>query len=214
MRIYNTTMSDIEGVAKCHINSFPTSVSSKMGLQFCRKMMEWFVVSERGLLFHIVDSNKKIVGYVSLLRTDSKNLPGSFTCITQYAFKTIIWSLLRRPWLLMSPVFREKSVVIHSINKYVFKKKPKTKSVEEDKKFLPRIGIVGIGVMPEFQGKGYGSALIHQAKNYALNSRYGQLSLSVRRENLKAIKSYKRNGFVEVELKGKKEEIGMEVTLK
>lgn len=203
MKVIKTTLSDIDAVAQSHIKAFPNSVSSKMGKRFCKKMMEWFIVNERGCLLHIIDENNYVAGYVSLIKTTKQGQPGSFTCITQYAIKTVVMSLLFKPWLIASPMFKEKrNAIIRNIKYIIYRKKPEISIINEVTSFEPTIGIVGIGVDPRYQGKGYGSKLIQAAKEFAKDNGFSTLSLSVNAHNGQAIKSYCRNGFVEV-AKGK-----------
>jgi len=59
------------------------------------------------------------------------------------------------------------------------------------------IEIERIYVSKRFQGKGYGQQLFLKAVNVALSSHVKIIWLGVWEKNLKAIKFYKRNGFVE-----------------
>jgi ribosomal protein S18 acetylase RimI-like enzyme len=67
--------------------------------------------------------------------------------------------------------------------------------------FQPQIGIVGIGVNPQYQGKGYGSALIQQCVAYCKANGFTTIDLSVHHDNAQAIAAYKRNGFETICLK-------------
>lgn len=199
MNVIKTTQSDISAVAQSHILAFPSSVSSKMGRRFCEKMTEWFIVNERGCIFHIIDNDNNVAGYVSLIKTNRKGQPGSFTCITQYAKKTIVFALIRKPWLMASPIFKEKrKAIIRNIKYILFRKSPNVVVYNNKDIFEPSIGIVGIGVVPCYQGKGYGSKLIQVAKEYAKKEGYKELSLSVNKHNNQAIKAYHRNGFLDM----------------
>lgn len=211
MKVIRTTKTDISAVSQCHILAFPNSVSSKMGRRFCEKMMEWFILNERGCLLHILDDNDNVTGYVSLIKTTSRGQPGSFTCITQYAIKTVAFSLLLKPWLIASPIFKEKrKAIIRNVKYFLLRKKPHAVTPIVKGSFEPKIGIVGIGVAPSYQGKGYGSRLIHAAKEYAKAEGFKTLSLSVNKHNDQAIKAYHRNGFLDI---SKSEEIIMKVPL-
>lgn len=54
-------------------------------------------------------------------------------------------------------------------------------------------------LLPEYQGQGIGSLMLSSAKKYAAEAGYSHLRLNVNRHNDKAIKAYRRNGFVTVE---------------
>lgn len=202
MKVIKTTLSDISAVAQSHILAFPNSVSSQMGLGFCKKMLEWFVLNDRGVLFH-AENEKDVVGYVSLIIKTASGQPGSFSTISQYAFKSVLISLLIKPWLLFHPMFRSKYKTIKRIvlSKVHFCKKNELQErinrapKNEINVFQPQIGIVGIGVNPQYQGKGYGSALIRQCIAYCKANGFTTIDLSVHHDNSQAIAAYKRNGF-------------------
>ena len=48
-----SNMNNLEGLAKCHQESFPNALSTKLGDRFIKKMLSWYILDERGLLFHI-----------------------------------------------------------------------------------------------------------------------------------------------------------------
>ena len=54
-------------------------------------------------------------------------------------------------------------------------------------------------LLPEYQGQGIGSLMLRTAKGYAKAAGFSRLRLNVNRHNEKAIKAYRRNGFVVVE---------------
>jgi ribosomal protein S18 acetylase RimI-like enzyme len=57
-------------------------------------------------------------------------------------------------------------------------------------------GLVVIGVVPNLQQKGLGTLLQQEFERKAIEMGAKRLSLSVRKQNEKAIRSYKRNGYV------------------
>ena len=54
-------------------------------------------------------------------------------------------------------------------------------------------------LLPAYQGRGIGSLMLRTAKDYTAKAGYKYLRLNVNRYNEKAIKAYRRNGFVTVE---------------
>jgi GNAT superfamily N-acetyltransferase len=57
-------------------------------------------------------------------------------------------------------------------------------------------GLVVIGVDPKYHGKGVGSLLLQEFERLAKLDGVQKITLSVKPENLKAIKSYTKNGWL------------------
>ena len=57
------------------------------------------------------------------------------------------------------------------------------------------IDIESIGILPQDQGKGYGSLLISAMENEAKHRSYSMVVLEVREKNDQAIKFYKYHGY-------------------
>ena len=97
MNCITTTTRDLKNIVECHKSAFPNALSSKMGNTFISKMMEWYITSDRGILFHIENKNKEIIGYCGGIITKQKGLHGAVTSISQYSFNTFLISYLIRP---------------------------------------------------------------------------------------------------------------------
>jgi ribosomal protein S18 acetylase RimI-like enzyme len=74
----------------------------------------------------------------------------------------------------------------------------KLKNIEQIKQanFQSFWGLVVIGVDPNYQGKGIGSALLQEFERLARIDKVNRISLSVKSTNLKAVKSYISNGWL------------------
>lgn len=57
--------------------------------------------------------------------------------------------------------------------------------------------ITNVSVLPEYQGCGLGSVLLNKILEYGREANYEEIILEVRKENIKAIKIYKKFGFKE-----------------
>ncbi len=195
MEIKTSTFAQLENIAKCHMMAFPDSLSSIQGHRFCRKMLEWYIVSERGVLIHAED-NGRIVGYCSGIITKKPGLPGAVTSISQYAFREFVLAFVRKPWLLFHPDNLKKRKTIYNNILLKLGIKKKKKPVEANTvNFQTFRGIVGIGVLPEYQGKGVGSLMLQEFEHMAREDGVDKIQLTVKPDNEKAIKSYIRNGW-------------------
>jgi RimJ/RimL family protein N-acetyltransferase len=57
-------------------------------------------------------------------------------------------------------------------------------------------GTLGTGVVPEYRGRGIGARLLDQTLKQALATGFVRIELSVRADNLRAIRLYEKLGFI------------------
>jgi len=199
---------NIRDIATCHRQAFGDSLSSKLGLKHCMKMMSFYIEDERGILYHASD-NGKIIGYCGGLMNTKPGQPGSATSMIQFSFKSIILSILVRPWLLFQKEIRHNiSLIAKNIKLKLFKNLVKARHVPDNvvSEFVPSIGLVVIGVLPEQQGKGYGSLLLNEFEHFAQKEGFKKMVLSVKKDNHKAIRAYERNGWT-IQHSGREEHV-------
>lgn len=197
--ILNTTQKEqLPGIVQCHKEAFPDSLSTKQGSKFISKMMEWYVVSDRGVLFHVEDESGEIVGYCGGIITKQPGLLGAVSSISQYAFNQFIVSYLTRPWLFFHPENLKKlPYAIRNIAiRLGLKSKVQRVSTAQAEEFEPFMGLVVIGVSHKGMGKGYGSVLLQEFERRAKKEDGIQkIQLSVKSENARALKAYFKNGW-------------------
>jgi ribosomal protein S18 acetylase RimI-like enzyme len=165
-----------------------------LGNAFCSKMLSWYILEGRGIMTHL-EIDGEILGYCGGIITKAPGLPGAATSITQYSLKVFIRSFALRPWLIfhIENLKRIAFIFKNILIKLGIKKSGQIKTNEE---FNPRWGIVVIGLVPNMQGKGFGSALLQDFEKRAKLDQVNELSLSVKKNNKKAIQSYERNGWI------------------
>ncbi len=201
--IIDSKSSDLEKIAVCHMSAFPDSLSTKMGLRYLKKMIEWYLADEKRFLFHL-EENGKCAGYCGGMIHDGTQPSGSASGMIQYSFNEAVIAIMLRPWLLFHKEVLTKYALIKKNVKNRFKKKvinkePKVLSSEKPE---PSVGLVVIGVSMEFQGKGYGSVLLQEFERRAKDMNYKLINLTVRNDNDQAIKAYERNGWIKSKLTG------------
>jgi len=198
MAIFSSTPKDLIKIAQCHKKAFSKSLSSKLGLRYCIKMLSFYIEDKRGVLFHIVEK-EAVSGYCGGLMNRVPGLSGSATSMTQHAFNYLVLNLIIRPWLVLHPEIRNNLPLIRrNIKLKLFKRSGKKGSIsgKHAVEFIPSMGLVVIGVSPEYQGNGYGSLLLKEFELRARKEGFRKTHLSVHKDNLKAITAYKRNGWV------------------
>ena len=194
----DSTHDHLKRIAKCHIKAFPSSLSSRLGVGYATKMISFYLEDERGVLFH-VEYEDEITGYCGGLMTRVPGRHGSATSMTQHTFRSLVFNLMIRPWLIFHPEIRANVPLIIKNIRLRFsgrKSKRSTTPPAENKEFIPSMGLVVIGVLPEYQGKGYGSLLLREFEARARKEGFRKIHLSVHKDNHQAIKAYERNGWV------------------
>ncbi len=189
--------SDLGKIAKCHKSAFPAALSSKLGGNFIKSMLSWYIDDERGVLFHIEEQDV-VMGYVGGIIVKEPGKPGAATSITQHSFKQFMRSFIVRPYLILHPdnLRRVSFIGRNILLKIGLIGKNKSQVVTHlQEKFEPSLGLVVIAVSNEFQGKGLGSKLLKEFEHQALKKDLRKVILSVKISNQKAIAAYNRNGW-------------------
>ena len=204
----NSKHSDLPKIASCHRSAFPKSFSTQLGQKYCEKMLAWYLSTDKAFLFHFEEKDK-VIGYCGGIVNDGTLSTGSSSAMMQYSFNQAIKSLAIRPWLFFHPeMFKNYTIVLKNVLVKLGLKKHKRSTVSKEKsKKEPVVGLVVIGVDAQFHGKGYGSKLLQEFEKKAKEIGVNKISLSVKSSNSKAIKSYKRNDWVET----KRDEISVKM---
>ena len=198
MKLQQSQLRDLPEIIDCHKDAFPDALSTKQGSRFISKMMEWYISSDRGVLFHVYDDEGEMAGYCGGIVTKKPGLLGAVSSISQYAFMDFLKSYLRKPWLFFHFENLKKSPYIlkNLLIRFGLKKKVKQVNSESKKVFQPFMGLVVIGLKNKYHGKGYGSILLQEFERLAReDGGIKRVQLSVKASNSKAIKSYQRNGW-------------------
>jgi len=192
-----STMNDLRGLAKCHKASFPNALSSKLGNRFIMKMLSWYILDERGILFHIKHEDQYL-GYCGGILIRQPGLPGAASSITQHSFNTFLLSFISKPWLIFHP---ENMKRIGFIKKNILTRLGISKRINapiiSKETFKATMGLVVIGVPASLQNRGYGSEILQQFERIAKEKGFKKIILSVNPNNIKAINAYKKNKWME-----------------
>jgi ribosomal protein S18 acetylase RimI-like enzyme len=190
-----SSLDDLPAIARCHAQAFPTALAVKHGARFTQRMLEWYIVSERGEMFHIEDGDE-VAAYCGAIRIHQPGLPGAFTSISQHAFHYFVISYLQRPWLFFHRENLKKLPgIVRNVKMKLTGKPQPAVSATQAARFTPSWGLVVIGANPAHQGKGYGSALLQEFERRAREDKVDKVHLSVHPDNQTAIASYQRNGW-------------------
>lgn len=199
MTIVHSKREDLKKIALCHRSAFPRSLSSKMGVKYLTKMIEWYLSDEKKFLFHL-EADGQCVGYCGGMVNDETQRMGSASGMFQYSFNEALKSIALRPWLIFHKELISKYKLIIKNIKMRFKNDRKiivqnpinTKGQKQE----PVTGLVVIGVSLIHQGKGYGSILLKEFENKTRHLNIHKMALTVKSSNQQAINSYERNGWM------------------
>lgn len=203
MNFHVATAKDLESIATCHRMVFPASLTSKMGIHYLTKIFSWYISTDKTFLFFIQE-NDRVVGYCGGMVVDGTLAHGSASSMTQHTFNDALIALALRPWLLFHPEFLTryplfiKNIVTRLLN-WFRKSEIRTTS----RIIQPYTGLVVIGVHPDYQGKGYGSELLKEFEIQTIQRHVNRMTLTVKSDNAKAIKSYQKNGWSIYKKEGK-----------
>lgn len=196
-----TVMKDLEKLALSHKIIFKDSLISKLGVGVIKKTLEWFLLNDRGILFHIENESGDVLGYFSGIITTESGVFGSVSNTISYSFKEILFAYLSAPWLLLNKETKKKAYYFlkQKIKRVYMKLFLKGKDIKQ-KEFIPSVGLVSIGVL--YSNKGHGTLLIKNFERLAKKSLLAIeenkiMTLTVKLNNLKAANFYLKNGWLE-----------------
>jgi ribosomal protein S18 acetylase RimI-like enzyme len=196
--IKNTLNENLPDIAACHISCFPDSLATKLGKQYVQKTLDWFLVNPNRFLFHLA-AEGKVVGYCGGFVPQQAG-DGSSSGMLQHAFREAILGIARNPFLLVHPeVSQHYPFLWMNIRRKLTGKAKPFKPVTDAKPFRQYVGLVVIGVHPDYRGQGLAQQLMKafEARAKALNQ--SEMVLSVKKDNNRAIKAYADFGWTKKE---------------
>lgn len=196
MKVVDSKYKDLPEIAHCHRQCFPQSLSSAMGPTYCKAMISWYLDVEKAFLFHVV-ADGKCVGYCGGIINDGSLETGSASGMMQHSMGAAIKAFLQRPWLLFHHELRKKyPLFLRNLwSKLGVKKNATATAIRQQKKHEPVAGLVVIGVLPEYRGKGVSGLLLQGFEERASKRGIHKLGLSVLASNSRAIGAYEKNGW-------------------
>jgi len=196
-----TTIKDLDKLASCHKIIFRDSLISKLGVDVIKKKLKWYLLNNRGILFHIENESGDILGYFSGIITPKSGEFGSVSNTISYSLKETLFAYLRAPWLLLNKQTKKKAYYFlkQQIKRVYSNFFSRGKDIKQ-KEFIPSVGLVSIGVL--YTNKGHGTLLIKNFERLAKNSLLAIeekkiMTLTVKLNNIKATNFYIKNGWLE-----------------
>lgn len=194
-KIANTD-SELEMISKCRMDSFPNSLSSKLGINYVKKLLSFYLTKENFLIY--LTEGKECIGFVTGMVPET-----DFICSTRetiaLTYKDILKGLLKKPWLVFHPIILSNlNLLSELIKKKIFssEKDIVNHPIKQPEELKRSVGLIDIAVAPKFQGNGYSSMLLKAFEDKCFEKGIKRMHLSVKPENTIAIHSYLRSGWV------------------
>jgi len=195
LNLSNTSLEQLPDVALCHLASFPGSFGTKLGYAFAIRSMEWFLAGGNRFLFHISE-DEKVIGYCGGFQSKGVG-DGSTSGMMQFAMKEAAIGMLKKPWLFFHrDIIRFYPLIIKNISRKITgtKKNPVINPITIN--ITPsHIGLVVIGIRPDYRGNGCFELLMQQFETECVKRQASKMTLSVRTSNTRAIAAYKKVGW-------------------
>lgn len=183
---------NLKAVAKVHCAAFPDSALTRLGQEAVQRYYRWLLEGPHDAVALGVWRENDLVGFC---------FAGVFRGATSGFLSSnrgyLLRRVLARPWLLFSPLFRERiALAIKLLSRRVsFASTRSAASVSAPAPSAPRFGVLAIATHPQYQGKGVGRALMEACETAARARGANRMNLSVHPSNAPAIGFYERLGW-------------------
>lgn len=177
---------DLGKVANVHINAFPESALTKLGLE----------VVKRYYLWQLTGPHKKVRATGAFIDNDcvgfsfSGEFNGSVSGFLNQNKTFLFKEVIIHPWLVFNSLFLKRLLLgLKLLKKFNKKKKRK---VEKKKERPNTCGILSIAVSKNHQKLGIGKRLMNDAEKEAIKYGYERIGLTVNPDNKNAVSFYEK----------------------
>lgn len=189
IRTGELSLAHLPEIVAVHVQSFPRSATTRLGPEAVRRYYEWLFVGPHQAHYLGAWVDDQLGGFCFCGKF--RGAMGGFLARNQWFLAR---QVLMRPWLLASSEVR--SAVVTAMRRLLpASRKPPLPAVpqsHEDRCF----GILAIAVAPRWRRLGLGGEMMKVAESIALREGFEAMGLSVRPENVSAIRFYAALGWV------------------
>jgi len=177
----------IPGMARCHIKSFPGRFMTEMGHRWLCALYRFFIRHNGSICRIALDTNGKVVG---LAVGGNPNIREEF----------LSSALFRHPHLILWK-FLSKRLVHRVILQEIAGKLRRKRNINHSGNIIaPSDGVrsgnlLSICILPNWEGIGVAGKLIESYQLACKAEGYQRLTLSVKKENRRAMAFYKKHGW-------------------
>ena len=187
---------DCEQIAKVHMDAFPESIFTILGKSCVLKYYQW--------QFSEISKYDKVIYSYGIV---NKNKLSAYTIfgkprIALYGFIRNNKRFLFTKTIKLLPLFNfyHLKTILYGIKFYLKKKMFKSNNSNKNMVICDndRIGILITATIKDDDGRGFGTALMKKAEKVGKSNGFKYITLSVRSENINAIKIYQVHGYKKV----------------
>lgn len=171
-------------MASIHLRAFPHSALSKLGHEAVRRYYQWQLLGPHDVVAIGAFSSVVLLGFCfgGVFRGATSGFVG-----TNRGF--LAWRLLRRPWLLADPLFRNRARM--GMRALLRSERGGRLGGSETDTF----GILSIAIDPRHHRSGVGTIIMSEMERHARTRKAMKMHLSVDTKNSSAIRFYERMGW-------------------
>ena len=177
----------IPGMAQCHIKSFPGRFMTEMGYHWLCALYLFFIKHRGGICRVALDADGKVIG---LAVGGDPNIREEF----------ISSALFRHPHLIFWKFLSKRLVRRVLLQELARKLRRKRYANHSGDIIAPNKGVrsgnlLSICILPDYEGTGAAGKLIESFQLACKAEGYKRLTLSVEKENSRAVAFYKKHGW-------------------
>jgi ribosomal protein S18 acetylase RimI-like enzyme len=177
----------IPGMAQCHIKSFPGRFMTEMGYHWLCALYRFFIRHNGSICQAALDAEGKVVG---LAVGGNPNIRQEFLGSTLFRYPHLIF------WKFLSKRLVRRVLLQELAGKLRRKRNANHSGDIVAPKDEVRWGnLLSIGVLPDYEGTGVAGKLIESFQLACKTEGYKRLTLSVEKENSRAVAFYKKHGW-------------------
>ena len=187
------TVDDLEAIADIHLSAFADAALTALGREAVVRQYRWFLEGPHDAVCMGAWVDQRLAGYC--FSGLFKGAAGGFIRKNR---GFLLKSVLRRPVLLLNPLFRDRArTALRLLNP--FRKRRRPESIGE---WWEYYGILSIAVDPRAQGSGVGRSLMRCAESAARERGVPRMILTVSPSNARAVRFYEKQGWRKQETPG------------
>ena len=177
----------IPGMAQCHIKSFPERFMTEMGYHWLCALYRFFIKHHGGICRVAIDADGKVAG---LAAGGNPHIRDEFLSSALFRYPHLIfWKFLSKRLV--------RRVLLKELARKLRRMRGAAHSGETKKQSAGiRSGnLLSICIIPEREGTGVGGKLIESFQLACKTEGYERLTLSVLKQNRRAVAFYKKHGW-------------------